>query len=105
VNVAKSLKAARRRAGLSQRELARATGVAQPTIARLEQGIDNPRVETVQRLLAACGETLVVLALPGLGVDRSEIRELLAVSPAERLRMLTDEARVLERLSAARAVG
>lgn len=105
MDVPRALRSARRRAGLSQRELTRRTGVAQPTIARLERGVDDPRISTVQRLLEACGETLGAVPRPGQGVDRSEIRELLSLDPAERLRLLTDEARALAALDAARRVG
>lgn len=42
----------RKGAGLSQRELALRTGVAQPTIARIEGGRVDPRVTTLERLLS-----------------------------------------------------
>jgi len=54
------LKTARRRAGLTQRELARRTGMPQSSIARIETGHTDPRVETLSRLLAGCGETVTV---------------------------------------------
>lgn len=96
------LRKARRRAGLTQRSLAARTGVAQPTVARIERGLEVPRVDTMQRLLEACGETLEAGPRRGLGVDRSLIREMLSRSPAERLALVPAEADVLRVLDTAR---
>ena len=99
------MRKARRRAGLSQRELAGLTGVAQPTIARVERGVEVPRVDTLARLLSACGESLEALPTLGIGVDRSLIREMLRRTPAERLASLAEEAEfltVLDRASRSR---
>jgi len=65
VNVGQALREARTRAALSQREFARVTGVAQPTIARIEGGREDPRVKTLDRLLRACGSTLTALTASG----------------------------------------
>ncbi len=54
------LRAARKRAGLTQRELARRTGMPQTTIARIETGQTDPRVDTLNRLLAGCGEIATI---------------------------------------------
>jgi transcriptional regulator with XRE-family HTH domain len=104
MNTGRSLVAARRRAGLSQRALSARTGVAQPTIARIERGADNPRIGTLDRLFAACGEMIEALPQAGVGIDRSEIRALLALTPAQRAATLVDEARTLERFKTARRV-
>jgi predicted transcriptional regulator len=82
--------------------LAARTGIAQPTIARIERGHDDPRVGTLDRLLHACEETIEVVPRAGAGIDRTEIRELLALTPAERVAALVDEARTLDRLIHAR---
>lgn len=92
---AKALLRARRKAGLSQRELAERTGVAQPTIARIESGAASPRCETLDRLLDACGYDLELLPRRGAGIDRTAMRELLAIEPAERLRLAAEEANAL----------
>jgi transcriptional regulator with XRE-family HTH domain len=94
------LRDARRRAGLSQRELARRAGVPQPTVARIESGVVVPRVDTLDRLLRVCGLGLGGVPRPGSGVDRTPIRELLALSPRQRLRVAAEEARNLDRLLA-----
>jgi transcriptional regulator with XRE-family HTH domain len=91
---------ARRFAGLSQRELAQRSGVPQPSVARIEARRTMPRVDTLERLLRACGLQLDLARLAGEGVDRTAIRQLLSLSPAERLRQAVSEARNLERMTA-----
>ncbi len=95
------LREARRDAGLTQRDLARRSGVPQPNIARIERGQADPRVATLERLLVACGRSLVAATVPGSGVDRSQIRAMLSLSPKRRLELLRDDVRGLEQLEAA----
>ncbi len=90
---------------MSQRKLAARTGIAQPTIARIESGRDNPRVDTLERLLEACGETMETLPRAGLGIDRSLIRELLALTPAQRAATLADDALLSDLLGRAARIG
>ncbi|MGH2635914.1 MAG: helix-turn-helix domain-containing protein [Actinomycetota bacterium] len=94
------LRDARRTSGLSQRALAVRAGVPQPTVARIESGVVVPRVDTLDRLLAVCGLGLAGVPRPGTGVDRSQIRQLLELSPRDRLRLAAREARNLDRLLA-----
>jgi transcriptional regulator with XRE-family HTH domain len=77
---------ARRDARLTQRELSARSGVPQPAISRIERGSVSPRVETLDRLLAACGRDVAGVSRAGAGVDRTQIRELLRLSPDERAR-------------------
>jgi predicted transcriptional regulator len=100
MDVASTLRNARRAADLSQRELARRAGVAQPAVARIEAGGVIPRVDTLERLLRACGHTLEVARRAGAGIDRSVIRELLRLTPRQRLDLAVTEAHNLERLLA-----
>ena len=95
------IRTARRNRRLTQRVLARRTGVAQPTIARIESGRENPRLETVERLLTACGYVIEALPKPGYGVDRSQMRELLRLSPRRRLELLREDVQGLTRLERA----
>jgi transcriptional regulator with XRE-family HTH domain len=81
------LSEARRGAGLTQRALARHSGVAQPAISRIERGHVSPRVETLDRLLRACGRGIDLVVRPGTGVDRTLIRERLGLSNADRVRL------------------
>lgn len=104
MNAARALRWARRRADLSQRELAERSGVPQSTIGRIEAGRVDPHVRTLSRLLRACGFDLEVGPLLGQGIDRSLIRDSLAVTPAERLARATEAASVFELLGAARKV-
>jgi transcriptional regulator with XRE-family HTH domain len=81
------LKDARRRAGLTQDELARRLGVTQASVAKLERHGANPTVDTLDRTLWATGHRLTLDAVPrGPGVDESLIRRQLERSPAERIR-------------------
>jgi transcriptional regulator with XRE-family HTH domain len=98
MDVPQVLRDARRLAGLSQRALARRARVAQPTVARIESGVVVPRVDTLDNLLGVCGWSLTSEQSPGRGVDRSSIRALLELAPADRLRLAAREARNLDRL-------
>jgi len=85
------LREARRRAGLGQRELARRAGVPQPTLSRIERGLASPRFETLDRLLRECGAALDLVPRAGREVDRTLIRERLALTPGERARLAVRE--------------
>lgn len=81
---------ARRAAGMTQAELADAVGTTQPAIARLEARGSNPRIHTVERILDATGHDLELSLAPhGSRVDESQIRELLRLTPSERLAAFT----------------
>jgi transcriptional regulator with XRE-family HTH domain len=73
------LRMMRRRADLSQRELAARSGVPLSTIARLEAcGTTDPRLSTLTRLVEAAGFRLVILdgdAEIGPLPDRRELRD------------------------------
>jgi len=58
--VGSAVRAARRRAGVSQAELARRVGTSQPTIARLEQGRVSPTVMSLDRIARALHTELVI---------------------------------------------
>lgn len=79
------LRDARHRARLTQRQLADKSGIPQETIARIERGRADPRVNTLDRLLAACEFGLEVMPRLGIGIDRTQIQALLRLSPTERL--------------------
>ena len=79
IMVGSAVRAARRRAGLSQVELAERTGMTQPAIARLERGLVSPTVMTLDRVARALGTELVVDFEPARGSALASGR-----SPAER---------------------
>jgi predicted transcriptional regulator len=74
-------------------------------VARIEAGSIDPRTATLTRLLDAAGSTLTVEPALGAGLDRTQIRELLALSPGERARLAVEDARNLERLRPAHCPG
>jgi transcriptional regulator with XRE-family HTH domain len=82
---------ARLGAGLSQRELARRSGVPQAAISRIERDLASPRTETLDRLLRVCGKDVGLIVRPGAGLDRSLIRERLRLTTAERGRLAVRE--------------
>ncbi len=96
--VAELIADARARAGVSQHELAARAGSSQPAIARLESGLANPTIATLERVLAAAGFRLRCELVPletsdplveayKRDVDRTLIRENLRRTIDERLRM------------------
>lgn len=94
---ATTLRGARRRAGLSQRQLAVLAGVPYSTVGRIEAGSIDPRASTLRALLTHCGTDLEAMPLLGEGVDRSQIRERLRLTPAERLAELTQAAAAMRK--------
>ncbi len=86
---------------MTQRQLAEAAGVPQSTVGRIEAGAFQPRWETMARVLMAAGYSLEVTRA-GAGVDRSQMRALLAMSPRQRLEAAAADARGLDRLLRAR---
>ena len=55
VALGEGLRAARTRAGLSQEELAKKSGISQEAISVLERGGGNPTMRTLERLARALG--------------------------------------------------
>jgi len=101
VNAAETLKKARADAGLSQRRLAVRSGIPQSAIARIERGRVVPRVDTLGRLLEACGVWLDTSPIPaGFGVDRTLIREMLHLKPDDRVERAAAAARNLQAMLA-----
>jgi hypothetical protein len=76
IDPAQLLREARRRAGLSQRELATRARTSGPTVAAYESGRVEPRLSTLRRLLAAAGERLRVETEPLVALTREERRSL-----------------------------
>jgi transcriptional regulator with XRE-family HTH domain len=80
---------ARRRAGLTQADLAKRLAISQAAVARLERADSNPRLATLDRALRATGVELVVSTRPRRPtVDEGLVRQQLELEPAERLRGL-----------------
>src|SRR2546425_10767552 len=90
--------AARRRMGLTQRELAKRTGIPQPMISAIERGHQDPRHSTLERILAATDQELDIVRRPGHGIDRTQFVEALRRTPEERLAQTAAGARRLKQL-------
>ncbi|MFP5225854.1 MAG: helix-turn-helix transcriptional regulator [Actinomycetota bacterium] len=69
-----TVRAARKKARLTQTALAERSGVSVPTISRIESGTHQPRFDTVERLLRACEMRLELTSIGGRGIDRSTFR-------------------------------
>src|SRR5688500_15364491 len=77
------IRTCRRRAGLSQRDLARRADTSAAAVCLYERGERVPRVDTLARLIAASGATLeLVAARSPIDVDANgrELVELLALA-------------------------
>ncbi|MGA2521366.1 MAG: helix-turn-helix transcriptional regulator [Acidimicrobiales bacterium] len=64
------MRAARKRAQVSQVELAEEAGMTQPAIARLEKGLVSPTVITLDRIARALGTELIIDFEPAPGERR-----------------------------------
>jgi transcriptional regulator with XRE-family HTH domain len=81
------LRDARRRHGLTQRQLAARARTSQAAISRIERDLVSPSVATLATLLDLMGEELVLSAEQmEYGHDRTLLRLNLQVSPEERIR-------------------
>lgn len=97
--LANTLREARTRAGLTQRELARRARTAQSVIARIELGSTNPTTSTMARLLEAAGFELEVALRPKAVLDPQmldDVPRIRRLSPEDRLREVAN----VNRLSA-----
>jgi transcriptional regulator with XRE-family HTH domain len=72
--------------------LAETAGIPQSTVARIETGVLSPRADTLERLLRAAGRTLSHEPMTGVGVDRTQIYELLRLTHTERARVAAGSA-------------
>jgi transcriptional regulator with XRE-family HTH domain len=67
------LRQARRKCGMSQRDLAKRAGVSPATVARAESGTMMPSLDVLQRLLDATGLFLVVVDPDGRVIQPLEV--------------------------------
>jgi transcriptional regulator with XRE-family HTH domain len=90
---------ARKRAGLSQRALARRARTAQSVVARIESGTASPGWNTLQRLLRCAGFELqpILVARPrGRSHMLADVPRILRLTPEERLIELRNAARLFD---------
>jgi transcriptional regulator with XRE-family HTH domain len=85
VEIATLIRDARHAAAITQAELARDAGTAQPAVAAYESGARTPGIATLKRLLGACEHDVEVLARPRVRRGAASLAEL-APTIAEDLR-------------------
>jgi len=86
VKPAELIRNARTAAGLTQVDLARLGGTAQPAVAAYESGARTPNLTTLERLLLACDHDVELLARPRVrrgAASLSDISETIAQDLAE----------------------
>lgn len=76
---------ARKRARLTQRELAERAGTTQSAIARLESGRTKPTFDSVLRMLRLCGMDLDLMLVERDDSDWMQAQQLLRLTPSARL--------------------
>jgi len=97
MSLASIVREARRRAGLTQAELADRAGVPKSTVGRIESGARTPSTDLVEQLVRAAGlEVTVSLSESDPGTD-SMFERTLRRTPAQRLTDATRAARFVLR--------
>lgn len=89
---------ARRRAGITQAELGRRLGLPQSQISRWERGDVQPSLETLQRLVRACGLELTLGIANGDDSYDAFINRALDRSPGDRVADAVRQANMFARL-------
>jgi transcriptional regulator with XRE-family HTH domain len=93
------LREARRRHGLTQRQLAARSRTSQAAISRIERDMVSPSVATLARLLDLMGEELSLAAEPiDYGHDGALIRQNLSYDPLRRIERQASWSRGMRRL-------
>lgn len=82
------IREARLRAGLTQYELAERSGRERSVIARWEQGVVAPSIETLVELVRACGFDLPLELAPHDPSAREQLRKNALLSPERRVQRL-----------------
>jgi transcriptional regulator with XRE-family HTH domain len=85
------IREARLRAGLTQKELSELTGRERSVIARWEQGVISPPLDSLMQIIHACGFDLPMTLLPIDKAADQELREALLETPSERVDWLLEE--------------
>ena len=88
----------RKRAGLTQVELAGRAGTTQSAIARLESGRTSPALEQVERLLRLCGFQLVIELAPYDDSDIVQAEASLRRTPQTRIDRMQSAVRLVQEL-------
>lgn len=95
------IREARRRAGLTQQQLADRAGTTQSAVARWESGRTSPDFDAVLRLVRLCGLDLEVALVARDDSDLAQAQRLRSLPPADRLERGVAVARQLRALKGA----
>jgi transcriptional regulator with XRE-family HTH domain len=79
MDIARLVREARSDAGITQAELARRAGTAQPAVAAYETGMRTPSVATLERLLSACECDLELHARPRIRRGAASLEQIAQV--------------------------
>jgi transcriptional regulator with XRE-family HTH domain len=85
------IREARSRAGLTQAELSERTGRDRSVIARWEQGLISPPVESLLACVHACSYDIPLVLVPLDESRDQELREELMATPAERVARMMEQ--------------
>jgi transcriptional regulator with XRE-family HTH domain len=85
------IREARLRAGLTQKELSELTGRERSVIARWEQGVISPPIDSLMEIIHACGFDLPLTLMPVDNSADQELREALLATPSERVQWLLQD--------------
>ena len=88
---------ARKRAGLTQAQLAEKAGTSQPAIARWEAGEREPGFETLQKLINACGLDLSITLNETDPHDMRLALRTREMTPGQRVEHMLDWTRSMQR--------
>src|SRR3954470_7609357 len=91
VRAAALIREARLRAGLSQQELAARSGKDRSVIARWEQGLVAPSIDTLVELVRSCGYDVPLELVPYDPGPDERVAELQMLSPERRLDRLLEQ--------------
>lgn len=89
------LREARKRAGMTQAEVARACGTTQSAIARVEAGAQSPTLEQLTKLIRASGFDLSIRLVKADPERSMHVSDALQGDPDERLRRVVAAARMI----------
>lgn len=97
------LRDARRRVGVTQRQLAIRTGIAAPSLSRIENGHESPSYERFVACMEALGydASIELRELGGSRADPTHLAAEAQLTPAQRLESLFEWMRFGDRLARA----
>lgn len=93
------IKEARRRAGLTQQQLADKLKTTQSVVARWETGARGPSLETIENVARACDLDISIYLVPRDDHDFRLASQMKRLSPGKRIESLVEAQRKLAKLT------